>query len=218
MLKNGEAVILKTPNIRDYHLDMNYSRLESLFMVSLLDMELNPENYGFSAASYLDLILGTKMREEDNPVLSLLEKIADVKITKQSITCNGVPLREEDVLELRYAYLLSIGRVDINGNPIGGKTEEEEDERERKLRESEEKIRALRGNKHEEKKVSFKEILTLVMYELGKSPEELAKLNFYGVYELYALASAVVYDKITKIAAGNGLLPEDKAYKNILSD
>lgn len=220
VLTSGELITLKTPNIYDYHLYDGYRKIEDLFLIPLEDLEKNAYNYGFVAEGYLELILGAKSQDMENSMFELLEEISGLKIDKRSITCNGVPLIEEDVLQLRYAYLLSTGKVDINGELIGEAPEAEpEDEMTRKLREHEERIKAIRGeNSSVNGQISFKDMLMLIMYELNKSSKELQELNFFGLYELYSLALKAAYDKIEKTAAGNGLLPKDKAYQNILSD
>lgn len=218
LLSSGETLSFKTPDINSYYEKIEYRSIESLFLTSLSDVKQNAREFGFVANSYLDLILGTKMKDPDNSIFKTFEKIAGIEITKQNVTCNGVPLIEEDILEIRYSYLLSTGKMDINGE-FTGKNKEEEDEMSRKLRESEERIKALRnkGQTDKDDMVSFKEMILLIMYELNKSPKELKELNFYGIIELYKLASAGSYDKIQKVAAGNGLLGEDNAYQNILS-
>ena len=215
----GQTVSIKTPSISEFYQDQDYRKLEALFLMQIDEIQESPQVYGFVANNYLELILGAKMVSEDGEIFSLLERISNIKITKKNITCNGVPLREEDILELRFAYLVSLGHMDINGKLKGKAGKESEDEFTRKMREAEEKIKGIRGATEEaEKKITFKEMLLFIMVELNKSHEELSKLNFYGLYELFEIAQRASYDKIQKIAAGNGNLPEGKGYKNILSD
>lgn len=218
ILNSGETLTLKTPNILDYHINGNYRKLENLFMISLLELQLNAYDFGFIADSYLELLLGARLNDPEDPIFGLLEEISNIEFNEKGITCNGVPLIEEDVLEIRFAYLLSTGKIDIYGNPLGQETSSE-DEASKKLKEYEDRIKEIRGEKSEKgKKISFKEMLMLIMYELNKSSKELQELNFFGIYELYGLAVSGAYDKIRKIAAGNGLMPKDQAYKTILSD
>ena len=217
-LTNGEVVKLKTPSLREYYSNEDYIKIGEMFLISLLELQLNPMEFGFVAEGYLELIAGSKMLDKDNSLFKLLEEITGLEISEQGITCNGVPLREEDILEIRFAYLLSTGKMNIDGEIIGSEEHAEEDEITRKMREAEEKIQSLRGQSPEqESKISFKQILTLVMYELNKSVKDLSEMNFFGIYELYDIASRATYDKIEKIAAGNGLMSENHRYENILS-
>lgn len=218
VIKGGEVFNLKTPSIYDYHTNHNYKLIEQLFMVSMLELQFDPTKYGFVAENYLELILGLKITDGENELFTLLEEISGLKITKKNITCNGVPLVEEDVLNLRYTFLLAVGRVDINGNFIGSDASDGEDELSKRVRESEARVKAiLNSNDDKNEAHTFKEVLLLIMYELNRSFEELQKLNFFGISELYKLANSATYDKISKVAAGNGLMSKDQTYKNILS-
>lgn len=217
--QGGEIFNLATPNIYDYHITHEYKLIEQVFLVSMLELQLDPTKFGFVAEGYLELILGLKMTDENNKLFDLFEQITGLEVTKQNITCNGVPLVEEDVLEIRYAFLLAAGRIDINGDFIQGNASDDDDELSRKMAESEARIKAIKdSNNQADKALTFKQVILLITYELNRSFEELQKLNFYGINELYKLANMASYDKITKIAAGNGLMPKDQAYKNILSD
>ena len=217
-LTNEENMSLKTPSLKEYYSNQDYNKIETFFLTPLLDIQMNPDKYGFVAEGYLEFMVGLKVVSGEDPFFSTFEEITGLKISEQGVTCNGVPLREEDILEIRFAYLLAVGKMDINGEIIGTDNHPEEDEMTRKMREAEERIQALRGNKTEEQsKVSFQQILTLIIYELNKSVKELSEMNFFGIYELYDIASRATYDKIEKIAAGNGLMSEKHRYENILS-
>lgn len=216
-LVSGEILVLETPSLYDYHVYYDLKLLEQVFLVSIMELQMNPAKYGFIAEGYLDIILGLKITNEAKDMFTALERIAKVKVDKQGVTFRGKLLVEEDILEIRYAFLLAMGRIDIEGNFIG-QPDEEDDELSKKVRESEARVKAIldAGGKKEAER-SFKEVLLFIMYELNKTAEELQKLNFFGISELYKLANMAAYDKISKTAAGNGLLDEKHPYKTILS-
>lgn len=223
-LDSNQEMLLKTPTIEEYYVEEGYRKLQSFFNVSLLEVSMNPEIFGFMANTYLEFLVGIireanlsqEMKEMYQDMFATFEEITGAVITAQGPEYNGVLLTDEDVLRIRKAYLISIGDLDIEGNPIGGSGDDEFDQ---KLSAAEEKIKALRGGgkQKEDKKTSLEEVMIMLMYQLKMSPESIKQLNFYGVFRMGTFALLGAQDQISKIAAGNGLLDKDSPYKDILS-
>lgn len=213
----GQSLNVKTPSLYEYYTKEQARSLEHIFLMSLEQVKSDPLTYGFEADTYIDLILGMKMVDSKDEIFEYFEQITGTIITAHDITRNGVPLVEEDVIEIKNAYLIALGKYHIDGTPKKGL--EEEDELTRKMRETQEKIDSLRKKQPEAKgeEISMKQMIMIIIYELNKTVEELRDMNFYGLYELHKIAEQASYDKIEKIAAGNGNFPQGKSYKNILS-
>lgn len=213
--EHGEVIKIKTPSLEEYYTNTPLRKLEALFLTNL-DEEVvdKPEEIGFIADSLNDVLVGLAISEQNEDILRAFEDITGCSVEKTGINFNGVEITDNDVLEIRAAFLVSTGRLDLEGHEM----QKEEDEFDRRMREMEERINKVKKRTNDNQTVSYKEMILLIMYELGSSAEEVKNLNRYGLRELYLLAGSATTDKIQKIAAGNGLLSEEHSYKGILSD
>lgn len=205
---------VNTPSLYDYYTDTDLRRLEALFLLDLESELESPEAFGFIADSYYDILIGLAISEQDKELLQAFAELTAATVEKNGIFYNGVELTESDVEEIRMTLLVATGRDKHDAK----EDETVEDEFTRKMREAEERIRKIRGESieiNEKATISYQEMIQIIVYELGMNVTEIQKLNQYGLKVYYKLAENAAFDKITKIAAGNGLL-KDKSYRGIL--
>ena len=228
-LDNEEYVYVKTPSFEDYYGNIGYRRLEALFLTDINELNEHPELFGFIAATYLDIFIGIKVKldmvdsiegmELEIDAIKTLEEITGVEVRKDGIWINGVELSENDILEIRASYLMSLCSMNLDGSLHSkeGAVDEFEDEYEKRMREYEAKIKAIKGESESDGiSVSPADQIKTIIYGLGMPIDDVRKLNQYGIREFYEIAAASPYDKVHQIAAGNGLLGKDMAYKPIL--
>lgn len=228
-LENDEYVYINTPSFEDYYKNIGYRRLEALFLTDISMIEEHPEVFGFSADNYLDVIIGIKIKEKmelgikgmelEYDAIKTLEEITGVKVDESGVRMNGVELTKQDILEIRASYLMSLGSMNLDGsiNLKKDAIDEFEDEHDRRMREYEAKIRAIKGESGEAGvSISPADQLKTIVYGLKMPISEVRQLNQYGIREFYEIAAESSYDTVRQVAAGNGLLDKDNGYKPIL--
>ena len=207
VLSSGEIMKIKTPSIEEYEMDVYYKGLTGMFNVSLLELQLDPETYGFIAENYSELLVGFKMYPEYDPVFDLFEQVCGATVEKNGVFYKEKELTEQDIETVRKVYLISLARLNIDGSPIIDEVEEKVDEYEAK-------IARIRGKSVEDKdSLDWHSVILLLVYELNMSIDSIKKMNYFGLKEVAKIANLAPSDKIEKIAAGNGNL---KDYKNIV--
>lgn len=211
-LKSGQLLLVKTPSIEEYESNNSYYILTSIFNISLLELQLNPEYYGFKADTYLDTLVGVRMLSEFEDALNLLQDICGIAVEKSGVFFKGKELVEDDILEIRKIYLISVGHLNIDGS---WKDNNSKSDREKETQDKIDSIRKANGKSSKGKSYSSSELIKLLLYEVGMSIDSILKLNYFGLAQLGSLALFAPADKINKVAAGNGHM---KKFEDIIEN
>lgn len=219
MLDSGNFMVLETPSIREYETRIEYLFLTSLLLIEPKDFDKYSQGFNFvlepgqGEKSHIDMLVGLAITEQEHELRSLFEEITGLKITKSGVFHKEYQISDEEMNIIKDLILVSINRKDKEDI-----VPKEESDFQRKKRENEErlnKIKTKTGGDPESNGVEFADAITLMVYELGMSVEEIKNLNYYGFNHFASVSMNAPHDKIAKGLYGSGNVTGLKDYKNI---
>ena len=204
-----ERVYFKVPTLDDYIGDEKMLNFFSLLQVSLND--LNEETKIANKLELLMYLLNSELYLAE--IVETLHKlIKDVSVRTTGLFYKDYSIQPQEFEWLLNSWLISLGIKSFDEKP------EELDvvlsDMDRKMKESEEKIKRIKQKREEEtnSELSLDKILAAVMKEFRLKMSELLEMNLFSIFWYYNMSLRYNNYRVETIAYGNGLIKKHKYF------
>lgn len=218
-LGKGERIKVNIPSMAELLEDIELDSLVKVLSSSLEELSSNSVETGFVFSTYSGLFV--TLYHTDSVLKAPIEKLFE----GTTLTPQGLFYKEKELDENTLWYLTHIIKVGCGYMSYEEFTKTEvlleESEVAKRIRESEERINKIRS-KRENKAETFTAgpgvspedgIISILSMIPGITLTEVISLNVFGFNWFYNYAVQLAYDRISVVAAGNGLLGKNKQYK-----
>ena len=210
---HNKKIYFKVPTLDDYIADEAMIQFFSIMQVPLESLEIQAQ-----VKNKLELLLyliksGLYLEEI---VATLHKLVTNIKVNTTGLFVDSHQLSVNELEWLLDSWLISLGVKTFDEQeepPAEG--EDVLSEMDRKIRESEAKIRKIkqkRKEQTEEPKFSLENILAAVIKEFHFKMDEVLAMNMYTVFWYYNMALRYNNYRIETIAYGNGLIKKHKYF------
>lgn len=220
---NGiDYINVNIPSMKELLTNMELAELIDIVSTPLEVLASQPEMTGFIFTTYSGFFVA--LYHTNARMANLTELLFEnTTLSKKGLLYKDAAI---DIPEQVLWYIVHVLKVGLGEMSYEDFLKEEnllgETEDQKKMRENEEKIKRVRDKKPREQESNSglshtveDGIITILAMLPSFSLEEISHLNRYGFEWFYSKATSLVYDRISAIAAGNGLLPKGKSYNFI---
>jgi hypothetical protein len=204
-----ERVYFTVPTLDDYIGDEKMLNFFSLLQVSLND--LNEETKIENKLELLMYLLNSELYLAE--IVETLHKLMkDVSVRTTGLFYKDYSIQPQEFEWLLNSWLISLGIKSFDEKP------EEPDvvlsDMDRKMKESEEKIKRIKQKREEEtnSELSLDKILAAVMKEFRLKMSELLEMNLFSIFWYYNMSLRYNNYRVETIAYGNGLIKKHKYF------
>ena len=211
----------------DKIIKFNPPSMELLFSYDFLQMKtllktdpksIDTKQLGFIVENEYELFLAfLKLAPNSEIILENFNKIfPNINFINNNLICNDSTITYEEFMLMNDLLDISCGDKDLNSFLKEQSDEKKEKKNshlsdlEKRMKENEEKLKKIKEDKKgNQDSITIDQIVIAIIYEFpGLKIDDVFKMNFYSVLELWKYISKIVDTKIQIVAAGNGLIKD----------